>query len=256
MKLLQKSLLALVLAGALCSLTCCTLPGGGTDADSLVSDTVTAEEWAAVFDPQNFEEFYGNCTVVLTGTRTQKAPDGTTATLKGTQILVADGNKLYGKTKFVTSGELSEEDAALYAAQSGEFYAERLKYAPSSNGGEYIQYAKEDDVWTTEEIDFCSYDVYVTVSSIRHGGVYIHGFEDLEYSEEAKGYVIKNIEDEGIKAMILKFKDGKLAAVIEEGESEGAQFRQTMTFTYGGQTVTLPTVEEPTPPTVGSPDAE
>ena len=216
MKLLQKSLLALVLAGALCSLTCCTLPEGGTDADSLVSDTVTAEEWAAVFDPQNFEEFYGNCKVVATGTRTQKAPDGTTATIKATQISVAEGNKLYSKTEYVTSGDLSEEDEAFYAAQSGERYAERLKYDSSSNGGEYIQYTKEDDVWTTEEIAFCSYDVYVTVSSIRHGDVYIHGFEDLEYSEEAKGYVIKNIEDEGIKAMILKFKDGKLAAQIAQ----------------------------------------
>lgn len=256
MKMFQKSLLALMLAGALCGLTCCTLPEGGTDADSLVSDTVTAEEWAAVFHEES--ELYKNCKMILTASGAQKNPDGTTATLKRTRISVAEGNKLYSKTEYVTSGELSEEDEAFYAAQSGERYAEWVEYDGRVLG--YYEYTQEDGVWKGKEVlhhGHCDYEIYHEITSLING---VEQFENWEYSEEAKGYVIKNIEDEGIKAMILKFKDGKLAAVIqdteESWEDSQIQTHQTMTFTYGGQTVTLPTVEEPTPPTVGKPDAE
>ena len=89
--------------------------------------------------------------------------------------------------------------------------------------------------------------------------VYASQFDDFTYSAEDKGHVYNNASDMGgvgsvvgdvSGKLIIKIRDGKLAAVLQEASLDASVSGMTMTgsagmgmvYTVGGQSITLPTV--------------
>ena len=89
--------------------------------------------------------------------------------------------------------------------------------------------------------------------------VYASQFDDFTYSAEDKGHVYNNASDMGGAGsvvgdvggkLIIKIRDGKLAAVLQEASLDASVSGMTMTgsaalamvYTVGGQSVTLPAV--------------
>ena len=89
--------------------------------------------------------------------------------------------------------------------------------------------------------------------------VYASQFDDFTYSAEDKGHVYNNASDMGGVGsvvgdvggkLIIKIRDGKLAAVLQEASLDASISGMTMTgsagmgmvYTVGGQSITLPTV--------------
>lgn len=89
--------------------------------------------------------------------------------------------------------------------------------------------------------------------------VYASQFDDFTYSAEDKGHVYNNVSDMGGAGsvvgdvggkLIIKIRDGKLAAVLQEASLDASVSGMTMTgsagmgmvYTVGGQSITLPTV--------------
>ena len=88
--------------------------------------------------------------------------------------------------------------------------------------------------------------------------VYASRFGDFTYSAEDKGHVYNNESDMGVGSvvgdvggkLIIKIKDGKLAAVLQEASLDANVSGMTMAgsagmglvYTVGGQSVTLPAV--------------
>ena len=88
--------------------------------------------------------------------------------------------------------------------------------------------------------------------------VYASRFDDFTYSAEDKGHVYNNESDMGVGSvvgdvggkLIIKIKDGKLAAVLQEASLDANVSGMTMAgsagmglvYTVGGQSVTLPAV--------------
>lgn len=88
--------------------------------------------------------------------------------------------------------------------------------------------------------------------------VYASQFDDFTYSAEDKGHVYNNESGMGVGSIvgdvggkfIIKIRDGKLAAVLQEASLDATVSGMTMTgsagmgmvYSFGGQSITLPTV--------------
>lgn len=97
------------------------------------------------------------------------------------------------------------------------------------------------------------------VEALGEISVYSSQFDDFTYTTDAKGYVYnQGVDMDGLEVLgnvegqlIIKIRDGKLAAVLEEAtlsnvETEGMTMTGSaalaMVYTVGGQSVTLPAV--------------
>lgn len=189
--------------------------GGNTyTAESLVSEQVNAEQWAAAFAEENFTNV--------------KIESVSTQTVEGKQItnkmtIVIAGDISYFKSEYEGLTEEMEE--------SGE-YPEMEQYYSNTEEG-YVAYVKAGQEWVSSKIES------TPIESVLDGMVlaYAESQEQYSFSETHKGYVVEGEEGTG-EAPIIKFKDGKLAAYVVSTE----ELKATVLITYGNQKLTLPTV--------------
>ncbi len=84
---------------------------------------------------------------------------------------------------------------------------------------------------------------------------YADMFSSFEYSDEDKGYAFKgSVEGDDVfgadASLVIKIKDGKLAAIVSEGSADSNAFGMKtsgstgtgLVYTFGGQSITLPEV--------------
>lgn len=249
------STLSLALAGALCfGVTACSdpkdphAPMTPEDVKEMTGEEVTAEKWTAAFAASNFTNVKVDMTNTVTGKFEKE--DGTKVDAKQINYMtyIVAGNLEYSKEYYEAEGpdellELIEE------------YGVREEYS-SETDGKVTYYYKEDGNWKSEESSHG-----VAYYMLRSLNTYAEAFESFEYNTEQKGYVVKADSDlaenmpEGT-VMVLKFKDGKLAvSYSERTEGEGDDAFTTVSaavVTYGGQSLTLPQVQAPSNPYVGT----
>lgn len=201
--------------------------------EELVSDIVTEEEWKAAFAPENFENVKAEITVTMSGTISHEA-----FTYKQTQTTVICGNLLH----LVQSTEGSES----YLGQLREQYE---MMGISLNMDVYfdmeakVMYQKNDQgAWETSTPS----ETILTLLDFRKAiQTALTPHEDMRYSEfhydEESGSYCNSDQN-----LVWKFKDGKLTATIATLKYDTSTFSATQrtvsSFTYGGQSVTLPTV--------------
>ena len=225
---------SLALAGVMCvGFAAC----GGESAKSIKGEEVTAEQWDAAFENeelyQNFKLEIENETVITMG--------DIKVTIDATGELLYADQKTYTTQKAKTSvkGDLPAGAGYSDGTVESEYYVdetgETTKYIEKKDGAwAYVEQGSGMDHYTSamEELEFL----------IDQAGSL--DFEDYEYSTEHNGYVEKDAEEGDL--IVIKFKDGKLKAMyVEQSGTEGpASMSMTGSYviTYGGQSVTLPTV--------------
>ena len=154
---------------------------------------------------------------------------------------VKDGAKEYLKSNSKTEGDKAlEAVASAIGMPGGEFGETEEQYYEKTAQGISV-YRKEDGKWTktaSGSLDF-SRGLMSAVTEWE--------FDSCVYSEEEKGYILK----EAIEGISLNYKfnaDGKLVAfvLISEGEEEGIKMSYTYSFgiSYAATELTLPTVSE------------
>ena len=210
------TVLSVALAGAMCfGLTAC----GGTAGDETptgerLPEANFDEAWAAAFDTKNFENFKA---VVNQWTEGLQGDSGGAATI------VRAGNLEHLST--VREGH----------TDSDSYYDGEMFYNKNAEG-----------VWETE----VNGPIGGPVAQFLQAYVYDYAdkADDVEYSEEEGGYILSMNETDSAEFV---FQNGKIAAVSVHLVLEAGPDYQTThdyytdcLFTYGGQTVTLPTVGE------------
>lgn len=217
------------------------------------SEEVTEQQWAAAFNKDNFKNVKVEITTIQKGQYEKK--DGTTedieATIKST-IIVADDVWYYKSTAKVNKGSQEVKDEAKNAEAEGYF---------TKNGdGTYTVVHKEDGNWVKDTTDSnrAEYElnVYLAYGLMR---------DWFKFVDAESGYMLdhENIVDVPLDNLMsfngnrLKFQDGKLVAFFDEfmvtelkteengNEShswteELGRIYRCVTFTYGGQKLTVP----------------
>lgn len=239
-----KTVISLLLAAALSATMCIGLAACGEEKDSgqkqpdtpvtpvtpekLVSDKVTQAEWDAAFADGNF----ANVKVEMSGAADEKWHDeGVLITGTGTSeslYLSADGKEYFKSyVKWVDSKDGTSEQ------REEKYISKGYLYGKNSEGK-----------WTAEEAE----------TTLRSEAIWYSlgsGYEMFTYSEEEGAYIATHRDEfensSYIDAtFIVKIKDGKLLffehRYKEGGPEAGDQSTssESFTFTYGGQTVTLP----------------
>ena len=217
--------LSLALAGVLCmGLAACN----DVDPWKMESVEVTAEQWAEAFKPDNFQ----NVKIEIVMTQTSREEDAK-LTVKGT-VVVADDVQ-YIKTEAKAKG--SPEWKALAKGMNEERYS-------SKSQGEYtVIYRDKKGKWTQSSDEAGLADA-VIAEYVSYGVLYtLFTFEDAEtgYTADPGAESVSARELSGIR---LKFKDGKIAAFFSEKSLYQGDIVQVVTFTYGGQKLTLPSAED------------
>ena len=244
---------SLALAGVMCvGLVACG--GGAGAAKSVKGAEITEEAWNAAFSGDTFAETYANFkleVVIQTkasmsaGGKSQKA----TMTVSTTYVYAEQKSYVKATTKASASGDISKEEKEALKALQGT-----VEYYVDESGDDTVFYAKDDDgKWTIDTSD--EYDSATeTLMELVTEELTSLNFAEYEYSTEYKGYVLKETPSEtpgGMPTIVLKFdSEGKLKAVYAEyvrdisGEGASQKTEVTMSYvmTYGGQSVTLPTV--------------
>lgn len=205
--------------------------GGDLDFDALVSEQLTAAQWAAAFDESNFQNMKYEYTLARA---TMSEINGTASiqNMKETVIITADGLQ-YAKT-VIGMGDTVE---MYISAADGEtlFYRQ--------NEGEW-----SEPNWSDSDGEYgVEFNIALLINNIMMYGSF---YDSFTYSAEQKGYVIKaGSEFEALVGnafIVLKFKDGKLATFYSEIKSgsatEGVTGIELVKITYGGQSLTLPEV--------------
>lgn len=172
--------------------------------------TVTETEWASAIAPSNF----GNFTM---------RQDATIGELSHTQIFEFDG----------TSAHDASEDYE-------EYY--------TKDGNNYYEYQKEGANWKETEIEE---GVYETAALSNAYSFTMFTYDaSYTYNSETHAYEAKNITIGGMPftKVALYFEDGVLVKLSYEMtmSEDGTTFTivSTMTLTYGGVVITLPTITE------------
>lgn len=224
-------------------------PSGGqtTDGDNTgdnkdpetpaVVTTVTAEEWKAALTLENVTNVKFEQLNILSGTDT-----GAEYSITQTMSYVRDGNSLHSTITTTTTGERGKELAGTMAEIGQPTNTEA--YFDLENE---IIYEKNDEegfrkieksAWGDWEKSL--WNILNPFTHIQLGILNsVNMYTAAEYDEEKVGYTIAI--DSG--TMFFQFENGKLTKVtfMTEGETEAQTV--TFTFTYGGQSVTLPAVK-------------
>lgn len=251
------TLASLALAGAMCvGFAAC----GSESAESIVGDNnVTAEQWAAAFENEDtFKNFKlsgkSDIELVMKMPLDQTDPETLTEVkVSGSQssdVTFADSNT-YGKgTVKITITGLPDSMKDLMGSFLGDGMKEgttNIEYYVEGTGEAAKFITKVDGKWAYVQKNSMYPTAEDELQSIMYeSGLYRYGFEDFEYSEEHKGYITKDADEEDYT--IVKFKDGKVKAIIiksTEGDGDSKQvINSSYVITYEGQKVNLPTVAE------------
>lgn len=214
-------------------------------AEQLVGEEVSKEEWAAAFDEANFDNVKIDWTLMGDTKIVELREDIDLHVV----ITIADGK---GHCKMTWS--LTTDDGT----QSGtnETYCVRengaVKYYRTENGKWVVTSENPGIQLATDGVaSIMLYfafdeDIMMSLNSVYEKTVKGIAAEGLkcEYKEEKKGYWLDYL---GAEFITVKFSDKKIAVLMIESDSADGEyaekFRYVYSYTYGGQSVTLPTVE-------------
>ena len=218
------------------------------------SEEVTEQQWAAAFNEDNFKNVKVEITTIQKGQYEKE--DGTTEEIEATinsTIIVADDVWYYKSTTKVNKGSQEVKDEAKDSEAEG--------YFTKNVDGTYTVVHKEDGKWVKDTTDRnraeSELDAYLAYGLMR---------DWFKFVDAESGYMldVANINDvpwnqlKRFNGNRLKFQDGKLVAffdelmvtetvIIEETENslqteekEIGRIYRMVTFTYGGQKLTVP----------------
>lgn len=229
----KRTVISAVAGIALAGVMCVSFAACGNEAESMKGEEVTAEQWAAAFAAENFE----NVKIEMSSDSKEEMGEISAKMSMEGELIIADG-KAYYKLKYETDGDLGDLAGELGGLKDVEQYEEQVE-------GDTVVYTKNaDGAWVKDADD--AYPIAFRMLAQYTGMA--SDYESYEYNADLKGYVEKGSSSD--EQLIYKFKDGKLAAIwAEVDESEEAmgvtvsvKGSQSVVFTYGGQSVTLPTV--------------
>lgn len=210
------SVLSLAIAGSLClSVAAC---GDDDDpADPNAFGEVTSEQWTAAFSKSNFS----NVKIVYVTTEKGK----TDVASKATYIVAGDRQYFRGESDSVS-----------------ESYAVKID-------GEYTFYNKGtnqdgEEVWSKSEY---TSEEGIADDVITSFSLYGMMYSAVKYDAEKQGYVPAGFMAAGMGDTVIRFRSGQLAEIYSEmpTSSSGVTIvmAATTTFTFGGQSITLPDEE-------------
>lgn len=223
--------------------------------NEIVSDKITAEEFAAAFDDALFENFKVEIEVEEIRTDEEGGQVVCTRMERFKQTIRVENGRAYTKVtaKRNYTGELPEYSycekyKAEYATTELEYYypiiRESLdkKYIVQENG-KWVYTGYTPDYTAVWPVNFYQGSVRIDgwpMSWVELASEEMLNASNYEYSDEYKGYLYK-VED---TILVAKFKDGKLKALYIEVDYGRQVQNISVLITYGGQSVTLPTVNE------------
>jgi len=225
---MKKKLLAVGATFAVAVTACVGFAACGENAENYVSQEVDKTTFLAAFSEESFTNS------VFEGTIVVDAGEGdehgkTTAKMK----FVVDGVKEYMK------GTTKYEGAAATSAGKSEVTLEAYYDVGATQSDTTIYYKDEKGAWATTSAGMSyGYFMYQPTEFLSD---YLFDEEDYElfaFNEEKKGYYYEEKDD----SVLLKFKDGKLYSMRIVEKVSGGTMETSLTFIYGGQSVTLPTV--------------
>lgn len=211
--------------------------GGSTAAKGVRSEEVTKEQWdtaiAEFGTGEAYENFKAEISICVHGRR---YTDGVFVELKfytDIVMVVADGKQYYSESTWQKGkyGKIGLDHV----------YATDEYYSVANTDGTYTKYTlNAADEWSTST----AYSGVVSYSQVTN---YLSdkNYDSYVFSGDRGGYVEYNDRDE--TGVVVKFKDGKLAAIWGDdqefdGISSGAVVETTLSIviTYGKQKVELP----------------
>lgn len=242
-KAIVSTVASIALAGVMCvGFAAC---GGGASAKSVKGEEIDEATWNAAFES---EEIYKNFKLDASSTTITEMKLGTEK-IKTTMNSAVTYNYADQKTHGV--GEVKTSVSGKLPEGAGTPTAGTVKtdYYLDESVTPYTCIEKVDGKWTNVTLtQDNSYKYASAMNTIEHGILNLlpsDAFADYVYSAEHKGYVEKDAQETD-PLVVVKFKDGKLKAVYAEGSEELNGVKTTTTYsfviTYGGQSVTLPTV--------------
>lgn len=209
---------AAALAAVMCvSFVACGGSDDMPDAEKIVSDKVTAEEWKAAFAEENFKNVEVKISEITerglkedTGWR--KLTLNYTFSCNGANALVESSQSM----ETVNGVQRRDDGASYWVLQDGYI----------------VHINQKDGKWVVDDKD--REGAYGLTAYIGASFVYSFGYlyDSCTYSEETKGYVWK---DEEGGEYILKFKKGKIATWIQICEEGNYKINSVVSFAYGGQ---------------------
>lgn len=225
---MKKALAVLAVAG-LAAAACVPFAAcGGDEAENYTSQEVDEATFLAAFAKENFEN------VVFEGTMSSEGGEGdeygkSTAQTK----FVIDGSKEYmtATTKY--------EGAAETAAGASEVTLEAYYSVGETQSETTVYFKNEAGSWQTTTANMSyGYSMYQPSEMLEEYSFDEEDYAGFSFNEEKKGYYF----DDGEDTIILKFKDGKLYYLHVTQKMSQVTVEVSFVFTYGGQSVTLPTV--------------
>lgn len=211
--------------------------GGNNVVKDMVSETVTAEQWAAAFNANNFNSGAVKYVMTQTGNLYLGDDNFKYGTLTITTDVVVSSGKQYQKISYAASGDPELTEAAAMSPVEEE-------YSNKVDDEIFVRYRKNQNKWRWDVTSSGIFD-----SKIEYILELAPLYESFEYNNEQKGYTVK--DDSPYKTYldgsVIKFKDHKLAGMYGEGTmeqgSETYETTESYEITYGNQTITLPTAE-------------
>lgn len=230
MKKITLTLLSLVCA-LCCAFGLAACDGG--DPAKMKSEKVTAEQWTEAFKADNFKNVKIESTTTNSGSfwnEETETLEQLKATLTSTVIIV-DDVQYYKSNVTVLEGS----QAAKNYVKDWNFE----KYSSASNGKYTTYYKNKDGAWRQ-----CPGEGGVAEVAMERYYEIGKMYDKFEYEDGwVKGYWTKSgsltmdeMDSLNLLAKSFKFKDNKLVAVYNPDS-------ELTTFVYGGQSLTLPTVE-------------
>lgn len=250
-------------AAALAAVMCVAFVGcgEGADAQSITSETVTAEQWDAAFaalekdDAKYTIDAKSEFVITVTANQTENGEKKIVGTITTTQpgIFINNGAKQFSKTEsatFSVDGDFTPEEIEEYLGGDPDELAnkpEEEAYAERDASGVSTIYTKDrDGKWETIH--------YQGHLNPIVGNMPIPDFDGVKYDEALKGYVEKDHETGEEFYIVFKFnKSGQLAAIfIHEGDGKAedkgdvsvlSYLEVSYVISYTAKDFSLPTVE-------------
>ena len=194
----------------------------GETKTEIIKTTVTAEEWAAAFDPGT------NWSLTLTATHP-------TYNQTMTMTYIRDNNKFY-YTESIKDNKTGEED-------SEHGYAEMV-----GNVWYNYNYDKDFDAY---EKDISSSNAEENLGELTEE-FFPESIQDMTsftYDEAKKAYVAETLlspYSTELKNFEIAFEDGKIVSMSYSLTMQEVEVPYAFTFSYGDASLTLPTVDENT----------
>lgn len=228
---------------------------GCAKAKGVKGEKVTEEQWVAAIESLMAEHavFTVDYSSKLTGsyshkTMVHKTKWSAKATEKLTLIKNGALESVKGSQKITIKGDKAAAEQEMGKAKKKEIE----KYTEIVDSRIYNYEKGKDDAWTKEEgfYSVIQDSFGSTVSSVKDS------YNRFVYSNEHKGYISKNYDEDDSDVTVYKFKDAKLVAVyIYEEEtiindnaqdySEGSYTTEiNITIKYTAKKITLPKVKE------------